>query len=204
MFSEWIWKGMLLGLSIAAPIGPISILCIKKTLASGLKAGFFSGLGAATADAVYGFIAGFGLFWLSDLFLQFKGIIQLLGGLFICYLGIKFMQSGGQVQIQEQDTRQSSLFSYFVAFLLTLSNPMTILFFVGVFGASGILFSHASSDVPLLVGGVFIGSMIWWLLLVGAVALLQIRLLKARHLALINKLSGFMLICFGVSALFPF
>lgn len=197
---------MLLGLSIAAPIGPISILCIKKTSASGLKAGLFSGLGAATADAVYGFIAGFGLFGLSDLLLQFKGILQFLGGLFICYLGIKFMQSGGQVQIQEQvaGQRQSPLFSYFAAFLLTLSNPMTILFFVGIFGASGVLFSQTPSDVPILVGGVFIGSVIWWFFLAGTVALLQNRWLKARHLALINKLSGLFMICFGVITLFHF
>ncbi|MFD3257306.1 LysE family translocator [Paenibacillus lentus] len=204
MFSEWIWKGMLLGISIAAPIGPISIICIKKTLASGLKVGLLSGLGAATADAVYGFIAGFGLIWLSDFLLQFKGIIQLLGGLFICYLGIKFMRPGGHIQIQEQVARQSPLYSYIVAFLLTLSNPMTILFFIGIFGASGILFSHTPSDVPLLVGGVFIGSMLWWLFLVGIVAFLKISLLRTRNLTLINKLSGLVMICFGVSALFQY
>ncbi|AZK47479.1 LysE family translocator [Paenibacillus lentus] len=204
MLSEWIWKGIILGLSIAAPVGPISIICIKKTLASGMRVGLYSGLGAATADAVYGLIAGFGLIWVSDFLLQFKGTIQLLGGLFICYLGIKFMRSGGHIPIEEQVARQSPFSSYIVTFLLTLSNPMTILLFIGIFGASGILFSQTPYDVPLLVGGVFFGSMLWWLLLVGIVAFLKSSLFKARSLAFINKLSGLVMICFGVSALFQY
>lgn len=202
MFSEWVWKGMLLGLSIAAPVGPISIICIKKTLASGLKVGLYSGLGAATADGVYGLIAGFGLIGLSDFLLQFKGVFHFLGALFICYLGVKFMRPGGQIQIQEPCDKQSPLSSYIVTFLLTLSNPMTIVLFISIFGASGVLFSQTASNVPLLVGGVFIGSMIWWLFLVGIVAFVKVSVLKTRRLALINKLSGLVLICFGVSSLF--
>ncbi|WP_407668677.1 LysE family translocator [Paenibacillus bouchesdurhonensis] len=112
------------------------------------------------------------------------------------------MRSGGQVQIQEPCTKQSPISSYIVTFLLTLSNPMTIVLFISIFGASGVLFSQAASSVPLLVGGVFIGSMIWWLFLVGIVAFVKVSVLKTRRLALINKLSGLMMICFGVSALF--
>ncbi|WP_312151569.1 LysE family translocator, partial [Paenibacillus odorifer] len=86
---EWMAKGMLLGLSIAAPLGPISILCIKKTLSSGFKTGLCCGLGAATADAVYGSIAGFGLSALTAFLVDYKTVLQALGGLFICYLGMK-------------------------------------------------------------------------------------------------------------------
>lgn len=125
---EWMAKGMLLGLSIAAPLGPISILCIKKTLSSGFKPGLCCGLGAATADAVYGSIAGFGLSALTAFLVDYKTVLQALGGLFICYLGMKSLLEPPDTDSTAPNSPKSSLNSYIVTLLLTLSNPMTIIF----------------------------------------------------------------------------
>ncbi|OMD44169.1 LysE family translocator [Paenibacillus odorifer] len=199
---EWIAKGILLGLSIAAPLGPISILCIKKTLNSGFKTGLCCGLGAATADSVYGSIAGFGLSSLTAHLVDHKTVLQALGGLFICYLGINSLLVPPRKRTVESDTKTNSVKSYVVTLLLTLSNPMTIIFFLGVFSASGVLLSHSSSNMPFLVGGVFLGSTLWWIFLTGSTALFRNNMTfgsSKQHL--FNKLSGLVMLSFGVIAL---
>lgn len=198
---EWIVKGILLGLSIAAPLGPISIMCINKTLVSGYKTGLFSGLGAATADAIYGSMAGLGLTFLTNFFMEYKVLLQCLGGLFICYLGIKTFLHTPNVHTSEQPAKKSLFHSYSVTFLLTLTNPMTILFFLGVFGASGLIVSQTRWDMSLLVGGVFLGSMLWWAFLISAIAFFRINLINRSMFSLLNKLSGLVLIGFGVSSI---
>lgn len=199
---EWMAKGIVLGLSIAAPVGPISILCVKKTMSSGFKIGLISGLGAATADAVYGIIAGLGLSAITAFLMDYRTVLQILGGLFISYLGIKSLLLASGTENAEPAPRKSSLNSYMVTFLLTLSNPMTIIFFLGVFGASGVLLSHTSTGMPLLVGGIFLGSALWWVFLTWITALFKINLTEGRfRLALFNKLAGLVMLCFGVIAL---
>lgn len=199
---EWIAKGILLGLSIAAPVGPISILCIKKTLNSGFKAGLCCGLGAATADAAYGSIAGFGLSSLITFLVDYTTVLQVFGGLFICYLGIKSLRVTPGTRSTEPDSKASALKSYMVTLLLTLSNPMTILFFLGVFSASGVLLSYSSSNLPFLVGGVFLGSVLWWTFLTGSTAIFRNKMpLGSSKLHFINKLSGLVMLSFGVIAL---
>lgn len=199
---EWMAKGILLGLSIAAPVGPISILCVKKTMTSGFKTGLFSGLGAATADAVYGSIAGLGLSALTTFLIEYKTVLQAIAGLFICYLGIKSLLHTPATGSAEPHSKKCSLNSYAVTLLLTLSNPMTIVFFLGVLGASGILLSHTSSDIPFLVVGVFLGSTLWWICLTGTASLFRINMTVERSkLSLFNKLSGLVMLYFGVVAL---
>lgn len=198
---EWIVKGILLGLAIAAPLGPISILCIKKTLSSGFKNGLISGLGAATADAIYGSIAGFGLSSLTNFLIEYKVFLQCVGGLFICYLGIKSFLHAPNVHLHEQYSQNSKLNSYSGTFFLTLFNPMTIVFFLGVFSAFGIFFSHTRWDIPFLVGGIFLGSIIWWIFLVSTTTFIKINMVRRSNLSLFNKLSGLVMICFGISAL---
>lgn len=198
---EWLFKGVLLGLAIAAPLGPIGIYCIQKTLSSGFKSGLFSGLGAATADAIYGSIAGLGLSSFISYLMGYKALFQGLGGLFICYLGIKFFINTPQVHLQKQPVQKSSLNSYTVTFLLTLSNPVTIVSFLGIFSVSGVVSSSAGSKaIPLLVGGVFLGSVLWWLFLVSAVSFLRAKMLNGPGLSIFNKLSGLVMLGFGVSA----
>lgn len=199
---EWITKGMLLGLSIAAPVGPISVLCIRKTIARGFRAGLCSGLGAATADAVYGILAGFGLTALTAALMDYKIALQVLGGLFICWFGIQSLFQVPAKQAPQAPPSAGMLDSYAITFLLTLSNPMTIMFFLGVFSATGILVSHTLPDMLSLVAGVFLGSALWWVFLSGAAALLRDHLLEGSlKLSIFNKVSGAMMCAFGIVTL---
>ncbi|NUU62255.1 LysE family translocator [Paenibacillus agri] len=200
---EWLAKGILLGVSIAAPVGPISILCIKETLTSGFKNGLSCGLGAATADAIYGCIAGLGLSTLTTFLVDYKTLLQALGGLFICYLGMKSLLSTPRMRSSTESYSPKNLLNtYIVTLLLTLSNPMTIVFFLGVFSASGVQLSHNNSDMPFLIGGVFLGSVIWWICLVGSTTLFRSKMTAGgSKQTLFNKLSGLVMLSFGILAL---
>ncbi|MEO3946706.1 LysE family translocator [Gorillibacterium sp. CAU 1737] len=201
---EWLIKGWLLGFTIAAPVGPIGLLCIRKTLTSGMKAGLMSGLGAATADALYGMAAGLGLSALTAFLLDYQMLLQTAGGLFLCYLGIKpfWRSSAPEWKGQEPSPEKGLLYSYLTTWLLTLSNPLTILAFLGVFSASGVLKEQAGSSIPFLVGGVFLGSLSWWVCLTGATAIFRLRLAAVpSRLKLVNQVSGLVILCFGMLAL---
>lgn len=116
-------KGILIGFSIAAPVGPIGVLCIRRTLAEGRTSGFFSSLGAATADAVYGSIAGFGLTFISNFLINQQIWLSLIGGMFLCYLGIKTFLDRPTKQVISVN-KNSLICAYASTFLLTLTNPI--------------------------------------------------------------------------------
>jgi len=193
-------QGLLIGFSIAAPVGPIGILCIRRTLAEGRVSGFLSGLGAATADAIYGCVAGFGLTVISALLIDQRGWIQLIGGIFLVALGIRTLKAAPSVQ--SAAASGSGLFtSYVSTFFLTLTNPMTILSFAGIFAALGVANTGGSlAAAGSLVMGVFLGSAAWWLILSGGVSLVRERISFAM-LRWVNRLSGFILVAFGTLAL---
>ncbi|WP_353615575.1 LysE family translocator [Bacillus sp. FJAT-27264] len=173
------------------------------TINSGFKTGLFCGLGAATADAIYGCIAGLGLSTLTAFLVDYKTVLQALGGLFICYLGMRSLlsTSGARTSVEPYSPK-SSLNSYAVSLLLTLSNPMTIIFFLGVFSASGIHLSHSSSDMPFLIVGVFLGSTLWWICLIGSTALFRTKMTAGyTKQILFNRLSGLVMLSFGMIAL---
>ncbi|WP_397386607.1 LysE family translocator [Paenibacillus roseipurpureus] len=193
-------KGILLGFSIAAPVGPIGILCMRRTLTLGRLHGFLSGLGAATADAIYGFIAGFGLTLITSFLLDQKVILQLVGGLFLVYLGVQTFRSKPAVEAAKA-TGDTLFKSYASTLLLTITNPMTIMSFVGAFaglGLGGSTEAGYASAISLVVG-VFTGSAMWWLLLSVLVGLLRERIKGAAFLW-INRVSGAMLTVFGLVA----
>lgn len=158
-------KGLVFGFSIAAIVGPIGLLCIRRTLVSGRLSGFISGLGAALADAAYALIAALGLTAISGFLLNYQSALQLLGGLFLCYLGIQTFFSKPTDVIQ--GTVKTNLLNDFVStFFLTLTNPMTILSFIGIFAGLGLAASSSDYIAGVLLGsGVFVGSTIWWLVL---------------------------------------
>jgi threonine/homoserine/homoserine lactone efflux protein len=194
-------KGFIIGFSIAAPVGPIGILCIQRTLARGNVQGLVTGLGAATADAIYGFIAAFGLTFISNFLVEQSIWFRLIGGLFLCYLGIKAFLSEPQNQVISV-TNRNTLSSYGTTFFLTLTNPMTILFFAGVFAGLGMVSESIQyTSAGLMVIGVFIGSGAWWLILSGTTSILRNKM-NARKLSWINKISGFVILAFGVGAVF--
>ena len=190
-------RGIVMGLSIAAPVGPIGVLCIRRTLAQGRAVGLVSGLGAATADALYGCIAGFGLAIISGALIRQQAWLRLAGGLFLCYLGIKtFLAHPTEEAAAASDTGLAG--AYATTFLLTLTNPMTILSFLGVFAGLGMASDDTDyATAAVLVAGVFAGSALWWLLLSGAASSFRGRI-TAQGLRWINRGSGAVITVFGL------
>lgn len=170
---DFFFKGLILGFSIAAPVGPIGILCIRRTLAEGRMHGFVSGLGAATADAVYGAIAAFGLTAVSGFLLTYGLPIRVIGALFIVYLAVSIFFSKPRENETGSSINASLLKSYGSTGMLTITNPSTIISFLAVFAGFGLGLSGTNYyDASTTVIGVFLGSALWWLLLsysVGAV-----------------------------------
>ena len=192
-------KGLIIGLSVAVPVGPIGILCIRRTLNQGRLIGFLSGLGAATADAWYGAIAGFGLTFLSNFLIGQQTGIRLIGGVLLCAIGVRMFVSkpakrGGSAE-------SSSLWSaYLSTFFLTLTSPLTILFFAAVFAGLGVGSSGSHYlSAAILVSGVFTGSALWWLILSRLTGLLR-GMFSDQGLQWLNRIAGLIIIGFGLVA----
>jgi threonine/homoserine/homoserine lactone efflux protein len=191
-------KGVTIGFSIAAPVGPIGLLCIRRSLTGGALAGLLTGLGAATADAVYGCVAGFGLTALSSFLVNQRFWLGLFGGLFLCYLAWRIINSKPPAQLLEPH-RAGLLAAFGSTFLLTLANPLTILSFAAVFAGFG-LGSRTQTNYAAawrLVAGVFTGSVLWWLLLSGGVGLVRGRIGHSMFRG-INWISGAVILAFGL------
>jgi threonine/homoserine/homoserine lactone efflux protein len=193
-------RGLVIGLAIAAPVGPIGVLVIRRTLAEGRLMGFVTGMGAASADGLFGFVGALGLTVVSTLLLSGEWWLRLLGGLFLCYLGVTtFLAAPGERAANVE--RGSYIRAYLSTFLLTLTNPLTILSFAAVFAGLGLgVVTGNAGSAMLVVTGVFMGSALWWLLLCGGVSLLRARV-TPRALRWINYLSGSVIVGFGLFAL---
>jgi threonine/homoserine/homoserine lactone efflux protein len=192
-------KGLTIGLSIAAPVGPIGLLCIRRAIAEGQRAGFICGLGAATADAVYALIGGFAMTALAHWLVQQKPWFAVAGGAFLIYLGLRTMAAKTSCAATAKPGR-SAMSAYCSTLLLTLANPMTIMFFAAVFAGLGIAAAASYSSAATLVGGVFAGSALWWFLLSGVAG--QAR----RHISIavmqtINRCCGLVIAAFGCYAI---
>ena len=200
MNSSFFLKGLVIGFSIAAPVGPIGVLCIRRTLAQGRASGIISGLGAATADAIYGCIAGLGLTFISSLLISQQLWLRLIGGIFLCYLGVKtFITLPAEHAAKAKGS--SLISSYASTCFLTLTNPMTVLSFAAVFAGLGLANTAGNyASAMILVLGVFIGSALWWLMLSGGISLFRAKLTPQR-LQWINRISGIMIMMFGFMAL---
>jgi len=192
-------KGLVVGFSIAAPVGPIGVLCIRRSLAGGVALGLATGLGAATADAIYGCVAGFGLTAVSSFLVQRQVWLALIGGVFLCYLGLHTFFSKPASETA-QPSSQSLFTAYTSTVLLTLTNPATILSFVAVFAGLGLGANANYVAAAALVLGVFTGSALWWLILSNGIALLRSRL-NSVWMQAINRFSGLVLFAFGLYAL---
>lgn len=193
-------KGIILGFSIAAPVGPIGVLCIRRTLSNGILTGLLSGLGTATADAVYGCIAAFGVTYISLFLLDNQFYLHLVGGMFLLYLGYTTFKATPAENSAEAES-SGFIGAYASAFFLTLTNPMTIMSFGAVFAGLGIGSTGGNYFLAaLLVLGVFIGSMMWWLLLSGMVNKLRSKF-DHKRLKWVNQLSGLIIAGFGILSL---
>jgi threonine/homoserine/homoserine lactone efflux protein len=192
-------KGVLVGFSIAAPVGPIGLLCIQRTITYGPKSGLATGLGAATADGLYGSVAGFGLTAISSFLVGQQFWLRLVGGAFLFYLGTRtFLSRPAEKAAASNHTNLLSDYSSTV--FLTVTNPLTILSFAAVFAGIGLANPSGGNFSPvLLVAGVLLGSTLWWSILSAGVSLLRFNF-KSESLVVVNRISGAILVGFAIFA----
>ena len=191
-------KGLIIGFAMAVPIGPIGVLCIRKTLAEGHSRGLIIGLGGATADSLLAGIAAFGLTFISDVIATQHFWLSVAGGVLLLYLGIRTYRARRKDVVIPFD-RKGFLGSYVPAFLLALTNPVTIFAFVAVFAAFGLGHKLVIISACILVLGVFIGSCLWFLTL-GYIATIFRKRLDSGGLRWVNRIAGILIIMSGVAA----
>jgi threonine/homoserine/homoserine lactone efflux protein len=190
-------KGALVGVIIAVPAGPVGVLCIRRTILQGRIAGFVSGLGAATADAIFGVIAVGGLSFVSELLLDYKNWLRLAGGAFLLLIGVRAIRAEPRGNDRAQADPETLLRDYASTFLLTIANPITIFAFLAVFAAIGFTGDQTTFvDAAVLVAGVWLGSLLWWAGLTGGAGWLRLSF-ERRHLVWISRSSGGILLLSG-------
>ena len=188
-------SSLLIGVSIAAPVGPIGLLVIQRSLDHGPRAGLATGLGAAAADAVYGAVGAYGVHWLTQTLVGLRTPLTLVGSGFLLWMAWQLVRAPGGGQAAAAAPARSALRSFAGTFVLTLSNPATILSFVAIFGA--LAGRSAVASPGTMVAGVLLGSAAWWLLLSALVGRLRGRFdrrwQRATHRASAAVLAGFAL-----------
>jgi threonine/homoserine/homoserine lactone efflux protein len=193
-------KGVVVGFSIAAPVGPISLLCLRRSLAHGRAAGLASGMGAATADGFYGAVAAFGLMSLSGFLLAQQLWFSLVGGALLIAIGGRIALSPPPSE-GASGGRNTMLGGYASTFVLTLSNPVTMLMFAAIFASLGMTASSGDTrSATLLTAGVFLGSAAWWIILSASAHATRYRL-GPRVLLWVNRVSGAVIAAFGTVAI---
>ena len=201
MDSTLFLKALVIGLSIAAPVGPIGLLCIQRTLAHGRAIGFLSGLGAALADAFYGAIGALGVSAVIASMVAARVPLALGGAVFLAWMGVQLLRAPVATKARQAADATTPLKATLSVFFLTLANPMTILSFVAVFASisTGHVAGHTlgASQAATMVLGVFLGSALWWLGLSTMVSSVRHKL-SAKTMQSINRLSGAILLAFAV------
>ncbi|MBI5248222.1 MAG: LysE family transporter [Desulfomonile tiedjei] len=196
-------KGLAIGFSLAVPVGPIALLCIRRTLTKGRASGLVSGLGAAVADGVFGAVAGYGVAFIANFLFNHSLALRLVGGIFLCYAGVRIFFSVPPEN--SDDTAENGLLRDFASTLvLTLTNPLTAVTFAAVFATAGV--GYRAGDyflTSIMVAGVVCGSALWWLILSGIVSIFHGRI-NPRGLQMVNRISGTLIAAFGLVVLVSF
>jgi len=187
----------MLGFAIAAPVGPIGILCIRRTVLYGRWSGLFSGLGAAVADTIYGLVAALGVTLISDFLLRWHTLLEIFGGIFLIYLGLRTFYT--QPKLTQMVSHSTLIRDFVSTFFLTMTNPMTVLAYLAIFASLGL--GHLHGNAAWLVVGVFIGSSLWWLILSEGVTLFR-KKVSDRAMVWINRIAGLLIVAFGIVAIF--
>lgn len=197
---SFLLKGILLGFAIAAAVGPIGILCIQRTLQFGRFSGFMSGLGAAVADLLYAIIAAFGLTFISNFLVAGQFWVRLIGGGFLLLLGLKTFFA--VVSDKTKEITHTTFYNDFIStFLLTITNPMIILFFLAVFAGPGLSSIQGNYfKAATLVVGIFLGSIIWWLILTEGISIFRKKFNK-KVMRWINRIAGIIIVAFGIATI---
>jgi threonine/homoserine/homoserine lactone efflux protein len=193
-------KGIIIGLTLAVPVGPISLVCIHRTIANGRLHGIVSGMGVATADSFYAAVAFLSLTTVSGLIIGQQTVFRLVAGVVLILIGIRiFLSLPATVSADKE--QEPYLRDYISLFTIAAANPLTIIFFITILPGFGIVAQGTSliSAVPF-VTGIFIGSAIWWITLCGSLGSVRTQL-SAGNLRWINKISGVLIICFGTGML---
>lgn len=196
-------KGIGIGFSVAAAVGPISLLCVQRTLQRGWRIGLASGLGVASADALYGLIGGLGLTIITNFLVGQQTTFRLVGGAVLVYLGVMTFFSKTDVETAREHPQGAAghLGAYSSVFLLTLSNPMTIISFAAIYAGIGVLGLDDGWLAAVAFSlAIFIGSSLWWLVLVSGVEQLRSRF-KPALLMKLNRISGVVIAAFGLAVL---
>jgi len=200
---EILIKGMLLGFLASIPLGPIGIICIQRTLGKGRWSGFISGLGAASADTIVAIIAGLGLSFVIIFFKSNSHILVILGSLIMIVLGVRIFLKSPAKQVRERKMKKNNLYTdYLSVLILTLSNPLTIFVFIAIFAGLNLVFGTNGFILKMLIfSGIFIGASCWWFLLTSLVNIYREKF-NLKNLWWLNKITGGIIIAFGVVALF--
>jgi threonine/homoserine/homoserine lactone efflux protein len=201
-----IGSGVIIGLIVAVPIGPVNLICIRRTLAFGPLNGFMSGLGASVGDTVFAIVTGFSLTVVAQLIKGFSSWIELAGGAMLVYFGIHTFFAKVVARLEDKDAKEQGASTLLRAmastFALTITNPATLLGFAALFaGFGGLAGGHPNiMSAAFVVIGVAAGSTLWWLVLTTVVGLFHASI-SNRVMSIINRISGFAIAGFGVAVL---
>ena len=202
MIGSLFGTGIIIGLAIAAPVGAVGVLCAQRTISRGPWAGLVSGMGAAVADSIFGLVAAFGLSIVADFIVDHQREVRLVGGTFLLLLAIRILMKREKPTAEVAAPTNSRVIGYFAStFALTITNPITILSFAGIFAIFGVMEKVVTAiDAWVLVGGVFAGSSLWWLLIAGTAGMFR-RVMSERVMRHANILSAAIMLGFGAYAL---
>ncbi|AWK89995.1 LysE family translocator [Azospirillum thermophilum] len=196
-------QGIVLGFAIAAPVGPIGLLCIRRTIQHGPLMGFFTGFGAAIADTIYGAIAAFGVSTALSFLRGHETAFQLVGGIFLLVVAVRTFRQRPEDEEREVEPVVDSktwIGGFMTGLSLTLTNPATIMAFIAIFAGFGLGGTLSRIEASTLVLGVFLGASLWWFTLSMGVAAVRHRI-SDRGLVMLNHCTGVALACFGLWAL---
>jgi threonine/homoserine/homoserine lactone efflux protein len=190
-------KGFVIGMIIAVPVGPIGLLCVNRTLSKGPLYGLISGLGVATADAISGGIVALGLTLVSSFLIAEQVWLRLIGGIFLCYLGLKMFATEPRPESIVVKENNNLLGAYASTFFLTFSNPLTLLSFVAIYAGWGVedLSAHHFRAAALMLG-IFCGSASWWVTLSGGMPIVRM-MFTHEGLRWVHRISGAIIAGFG-------
>jgi putative LysE/RhtB family amino acid efflux pump len=198
--AAYLAKGIVLGLSVAAPLGPIGVLCLRRTLAHGFLAGLAGGAGTALADALYALVAAFGVTAVSAFLAERDVLLRLVGGGTLLWLALDAWRARPAAEARERPAGGRAA-AFAQTFVLTMANPMTALSFAALFAGLGLAGAGGRpASAWALVGGVFAGSLLWWAILSGAAAAVRERITSGR-LRWVNRLSALLLAGFALYVL---
>ena len=202
VFTELILKGIIIGLLVSVPLGPVGVLCIQRTLNKGRLAGLVSGLGAAAADTIFAIIAGFGLTIIINFIEERHVYFQIIGGFFVLYIGLRIFYTNPVKQLKLQRLKRNQLSQDFVSvFLLTLSNPMAMFLFLAIMAAIKVASDKMSIvEISLLTAGIATGAIFWWFVL-SSIANRFRKRIRLRSIWWMNKITGSMVFLFGLLVL---